>query len=106
MSKSLPLFLSIFFSPAKTEGILNVNTGSERSLTQTEDLFCTGLTSLADGKVFMAGVTLRYNGNPDNCNGRWHGLKSAYELEPNSESMTKVASMRHGRIVSYSSNIA
>jgi hypothetical protein len=77
--------------------ILNVNTGSERSLTQTEDLFCTGLTSLADGKVFMAGGTLRYNGNPDNCNGRWHGLKSAYELDPSSESMTKVASMRHGR---------
>ena len=77
--------------------ILDINTGSEKTLTQTEDLFCIGLTSLADGKVLMAGGTLLYNGNPDNCNGDWHGLKSAYELNPVSESMTKVTSMAHGR---------
>jgi hypothetical protein len=77
--------------------ILDVSTGSEKTLTQSEDLWCMGSTSLEDGKLLMAGGTLRYNGNPDNCNGEYHGLNAAYELDPNSESATKVASMRHGR---------
>jgi hypothetical protein len=77
--------------------ILDINNGSERILTQTEDLFCIGLTHLSDGRVLMSGGTLMYDTNPDNCNGRWHGLKAAYELDFSSESMTKVTSMRHGR---------
>ena len=80
-----------------TARVLDINTGSETSLTQTEDLFCIGLTHLADGTVLMSGGTLLYNGNPDNCNGRWHGLNAAYELSPSSETLTKVTNMRHGR---------
>ena len=77
--------------------ILDINTGSEITLTQTEDLFCTGLTGLADGKLLMAGGTLLYNGNPDNCNGLWHGLKVCLRANPNSQSMAKITSMAHGR---------
>ena len=80
-----------------TARVLDINTGSESSLTQTDDLFCIGLTHLADGTVLMSGGTLLYNGNPDNCNGRWHGLNAAYELSPSSETLTKVTNMRHGR---------
>ena len=80
-----------------TARVLDINTGSETTLTQTEDLFCIGLTHLADGTVLMSGGTLLYNGNPDNCNGRWHGLNAAYELNPSSETLTKVTNMRHGR---------
>ena len=80
-----------------TARVLDINSGSETPLTQTDDLFCIGLTHLADGTVLMSGGTLLYNGNPDNCNGRWHGLNAAYELSPSSEALTKVTNMRHGR---------
>jgi Domain of unknown function (DUF1929)/Bacterial Ig domain len=77
--------------------VLDINTGSETALTQTEDLFCSGATHLGDGTVLISGGTLQYNGNPDNCNGLWHGLNAAYELGPSSETLNKVANMRHGR---------
>ena len=80
-----------------TARVLDINTGSETALTQTEDLFCSGATYLADGTVLISGGTLQYNGNPDNCNGLWHGLNAAYELGPSSETLTKVTNMRHGR---------
>lgn len=76
--------------------VLDINTGSETAHTQSDDLFCIGLAHLADGTVLMAGGTLQYNGNPDNCNGRWHGLNAAYELSPSSETFTKVTGMVDG----------
>ena len=54
--------------------ILDLNTGSEKNLPLTEDLFCIGLTHLANGNVLLAGGTKMYDTNPDNCNGKWHGL--------------------------------
>jgi Domain of unknown function (DUF1929) len=81
--------------------ILDVSTGAEKNFeTQdfnNEDLFCIGLTHLANGKVLMSGGTLMYNGNPENCNGRWHGLNSAWEVDSDSESLNKVTNMAHGR---------
>ena len=38
--------------------ILDLSTGSERNLPLTEDLFCIGITHLANGNVLMAGGTL------------------------------------------------
>ena len=35
--------------------ILDLSTGSERNLPLTEDLFCIGITHLANGNVLMAG---------------------------------------------------
>jgi Domain of unknown function (DUF1929) len=72
-------------------------TNTEKDLPLSEDLFCLGLTSLPDGNILMAGGTLMYDTNPDNCNGEWHGLSSAFELDINSESLVKVSSMSHGR---------
>ncbi|HEU4444613.1 MAG TPA: galactose oxidase-like domain-containing protein [Nitrososphaeraceae archaeon] len=77
--------------------VFDFNTAAERNFTQSEDLFCSGLTTLADGTILLAGGTLLYDRNPDNCNGRWHGLKSAYEFNPSTESFTKVQDMLHGR---------
>jgi hypothetical protein len=77
--------------------VLDINTGSEKKLEQQEDLFCIGQTSLADGNLLLAGGTLLYSGNPDNCNGKFHGLNSAYEFDVSSESLVKVSSMVHGR---------
>jgi hypothetical protein len=72
-------------------------TNTEKDLPLSEDLFCIGLTNLPNGNVLMAGGTLMYDTNPDNCNGEWHGLSSAFELDINSESLVKVSSMSHGR---------
>ena len=81
--------------------ILNVNTGAEKNFESqdfnNEDFFCIGLTHLADGKVLVSGGTKMYNGNPDNCNGLWHGLNSAWEVDSVSESLNKVTNMAHGR---------
>jgi hypothetical protein len=81
--------------------ILDINTGAEKNFESPDfnnkDIFCSGLTHLADGTVLMSGGTLQYNGNPDNCNGRWHGLNAAFELNSDSESLSEVSSMKHGR---------
>jgi hypothetical protein len=77
--------------------VLDINTGWEKGLQQSEDLFCMGQATLADGTLLLAGGTLLYDGNPDNCNGKWHGLNSAYEFKVGSESLNKTTSMAHGR---------
>ena len=77
--------------------ILDLSTGSERNLPLTEDLFCTGITHLANGNVLLAGGTLMYDTSPDSCNGKWHGLKSTYEVDAQSENLVWVASMAQGR---------
>jgi hypothetical protein len=61
-----------------------------------EDLFCAGQAPLPNGNILLAGGTLEYDIAEDNCNGKWHGLSSAYEVS-SSGSLTKVQSMRHGR---------
>ena len=77
--------------------ILNLNTGSEKNLPLSEDLFCVGLTHLANGNVLLAGGTKMYDNDVDNCNGKWHGLNSTYEVDAQSENLIWVSSMAHGR---------
>jgi hypothetical protein len=77
--------------------VLDPNTGSESNISMSEDLFCVGQAPLPNGNILLAGGTLRYDIASDNCNGRWHGLKSAYEFDWSRNRLTKVASMRHGR---------
>ena len=38
-----------------------------------------------------------YDNNVDNCNGKWHGLNSTYEVDAQSENLIWVSSMAHGR---------
>ena len=71
--------------------------GQKQHLLRQRIYFVAEHTYLADGTVLISGGTLQYNGNPDNCNGLWHGLNAAYELRPSSETLTKVTNMRHGR---------
>ena len=60
--------------------ILDLNTGLEKNLVQSEDLFCIGLSALSNGNVLLAGGTLRYDNNPNNCNGKL-GYISVQTLE-------------------------
>jgi len=48
-------------------------------------LFCAGLTHLANGNVLLTGGTKMYDNDVDNCNGKWHGLNSTYEVDTQSE---------------------
>lgn len=84
-------------APPYQARVLDLVTGAEKTLTQSEDLFCAGQTTLANGTILLAGGTLLYETNPDNCNGQWHGLNAAYEFNPATESFTKVQNMLHGR---------
>jgi hypothetical protein len=84
--------------------LLDLTTGqekvfNERNSPMTDDLFCMGQTTLANGNLLFAGGTAfeGFSGNPNNCNGLWHGSKAAYEFDVPSEQFVKVASMRHGR---------
>ena len=77
--------------------ILDLDTGSEKTLVLTEDIFCGGLAHLPNGDVLLAGGTKMYDTNIDNCNGKWHGLSATYELDGNSETLVWVPSMAHGR---------
>ena len=50
------------YYPAQSHGpfearILDLNTGSEKNLPLSEDLFCIGLTHLSNGNVLLAGGT-------------------------------------------------
>ncbi len=76
--------------------VLNTSTGSESNISMSEDLFCAGQAPLSNGRILLAGGTLRYDIASDNCNGKWHGLRSAYEVNTDG-TLTKVQSMRHGR---------
>ncbi|MCI0563495.1 MAG: galactose oxidase early set domain-containing protein [Nitrososphaera sp.] len=77
--------------------ILDPVSGSQSNVSMSEDLFCAGQAPLPNGNILLAGGTLRYDIAPDNCNGKWHGLESAYEFDWSSGSLTKVSDMRHGR---------
>lgn len=77
--------------------VLDPDAGTESTISMSEDLFCVGQAPLPNGNILLAGGTLRYDIAEDNCNGRWHGLKSAYELDWSNKRLTKVASMKHGR---------
>ena len=77
--------------------IIDLNTGSEKNLPLSEDLFCIGLTHLANGNVLLAGGTKMYDTDVENCNGKWHGLNATYEVDSQSENLIQVSSMAHGR---------
>lgn len=77
--------------------VLDPNTGTESNISMSEDLFCVGQAPLPNGNILLAGGTLRYDIAADNCNGKWHGLNSAYEFDWSTNRLTKVASMKHGR---------
>ncbi|HEV8387641.1 MAG TPA: galactose oxidase-like domain-containing protein [Nitrososphaera sp.] len=77
--------------------VLDPNTGSESSVSMSEDLFCAGQAPLPNGNILIAGGTLRYDIAPDNCNGKWHGLDTAYEFNWSTGELNKVQNMRHGR---------
>jgi hypothetical protein len=77
--------------------LLDPTTGFETIVPMSSDLFCHGSVHLANGNLLIAGGTLQYDTAPGNCNGRWHGLKEAYEFDVASGQLLPVQSMVTGR---------
>jgi hypothetical protein len=64
--------------------------------TLSEDLFCVGLATLANGNILLAGGTLEYD---HQAFGRFLGLKAAYEVDFNTGNIdiARRTEMAHGR---------
>ena len=77
--------------------VRDISGGNVKNITMSEDIFCAGQTTLADGTILFAGGTMLYDQNPDNCNGTFHGETCTYEFNPSSETFTKRQDMLHGR---------
>ena len=67
--------------------------GSTNSV--SDDLFCCGMTTLANGNVLLAGGTLAMDHKT--LNGKWHGAKCAYEVDFSSGSVGNRTEMATGR---------
>jgi hypothetical protein len=70
-------------------------TNTHTQSTLNEDLFCCGMASLPSGNILLAGGTLQYD--MQNEEGKFKGLKSAYEVNFSSGSVGNKTVMKHGR---------
>ncbi|MFL6473906.1 MAG: galactose oxidase-like domain-containing protein [Nitrososphaera sp.] len=76
-------------------GIWNPDGSFGSTNTLGEDLFCCGMSMLANGNVLLAGGTLEYDSQT--LNGKWHGASYAYEVDWSSGSVGNRTQMAHGR---------
>jgi hypothetical protein len=63
--------------------------------TLSEDLWCCGMSTLANGNVLLCGGTLDYDSQT--LNGKFHGANFAYEVNFDSGSVGNRTEMAHGR---------
>ena len=77
--------------------ILDLDTGSEKLFSTEKDMFCNGMTHLANGNVMMAGGTKLYANDASSCNGQWHGLEINTIVDWQNEELVSAAPMSHGR---------
>jgi hypothetical protein len=76
-------------------GIWNPNGSFGSTNTLSDDLFCCGMATLANGNVLLAGGTLDYDNQT--LNGKFHGAKCAYEVNFSSGSIGNRTEMAAGR---------
>jgi hypothetical protein len=76
-------------------GIWNPNGSFGSTNTLSDDLFCCGMATLANGNVLLAGGTL--DNDDQTLNGKWHGGKFAYEANFSSGSIGNRTEMAAGR---------
>jgi hypothetical protein len=76
-------------------GIWNPDGSFGSTNTLPDDLFCCGMSMLANGNVLLAGGTIDYDFQT--LNGKWHGANFAYEVDWSSGSVGNRTQMAHGR---------
>lgn len=77
--------------------LLDLTTGSETNFSLSEDIWCCHHVQLPNGNILLAGGTLRYDIDANNCNGKWHGLASTYVFDVSSNTFIRRRSMAAGR---------
>lgn len=75
--------------------VIDPATGSAVSYTLSEDIFCCHHNILPNGNVLLTGGMYRYD--VQNPEGRFLGLRSAYEFNVQTNTFQRVQSMVHGR---------
>ncbi|MDQ6866052.1 MAG: DUF1929 domain-containing protein, partial [Thermoproteota archaeon] len=80
-----------------TARLLDPTTGSESTVSMSDDLWCGGAAQLPNGNILFVGGTKLYDIDVNNCNGQWHGGNAAYEFDVPSGTLIKQTSMAHGR---------
>ena len=53
--------------------------------------------SAPNGNILLTGGTAQYDADINNCNGRWHGARFAYEFDVNTGTLVEQAPMNTGR---------
>jgi hypothetical protein len=76
-------------------GIWNPDGSFGSTNTLSDDLFCCGMATLANGNVLLCGGTLDHDNQA--LNGKWHGGKYAYEADFSSGSIGNRTEMAAGR---------
>jgi hypothetical protein len=76
-------------------GIWNPDGSFGSTNTLSEDLFCGGMATLANGNVLLCGGTIEHDDN--SLNHKYHGAKYAYEADFSSGSIGNRTEMAHGR---------
>ena len=78
------------------QGIYDPATNTAQALPNiSEDMFCVGNSMLPNGNVLFTGGTLTYDTR--SANGKWLGLKGAWIYDAQSNTLRRIASMKHGR---------
>ena len=78
------------------QGIYDPATNTTQALPNTsEDMFCVAHNMLPNGNVLFTGGTLTYDTR--SANGKWLGLKGAWIYDVQSNTLRRIASMKHGR---------
>jgi hypothetical protein len=73
-----------------------LSTGVMKKLPIPQDLFCSGHTELPDGQILFNGG-VKYLGYPRDNGGKWGGLASTYQFNPDTDTFTRYADMIGGR---------
>jgi hypothetical protein len=72
-------------------------TGTETNVILSKDSFCAGQSQLPNGNILICGGTAMYENDINNCNGRWHGARHAYEFDVTTGTLVEQAPMKTGR---------
>jgi hypothetical protein len=71
--------------------------GTDTNVPLSKDLFCAGQCQLPNGNILLCGGTATYENDINNCDGRWHGARSAFEFDVTTGTLVEQAPMKTGR---------
>lgn len=71
--------------------------GTDTNVPLSKDLFCAGQSQLPNGNILICGGTAQYENDPNNCNGIWHGSRSAFEFDVATGTLIEQSPMKTGR---------